>query len=494
MRLPKPQPGVCLDRAHPLSQGLVACWLLNEGTGNQVHDGAGVQTIAANPAPTWGPGRCEFNGVDQMFFGDVTIDLEKDFTIVTTVRTDPVSVERVAIGLGDPAYGCRFVLGVYSSGRYRCLLRQDDNSNVVNVYAQGDAFDDGRPHQLAFSFVPSAGAVHCLLDGTVLSSAAPSNYTGIHAHKVAIGSEYRLGSFARHWSGSIYHVYLYRRALAPSEIVQLYGRPYAMFTRPVALVAVSLTGTVHDLAGSIVADTACDATLRVSAFQSSLARGDAWGNDALFNGMTAQALKLGTTLTQGWFWMRPAGCSAVYRGSNLREVDFDSVVCVADPQAGQIVLPTYLAHEPGASCCYVVRRFNSCGHQELTTTALVSVAIGPDGKLVEPAPNPVFGLAAQRTGGNRIRLRWFYCPLQQRTAPAAFNVCDERGTVLGTVAYAGHGHYRYCTDPLPPGRYMLAVRAASAAGVESVTPTTVSCSIETQALEAATIFAQEAMS
>jgi len=37
-----------------------------------------------------------------------------------------------------------------------------------------------------------------------------------------------------------------------------------------------------------------------------------WLREALFNGMTANAFKLGTTLSLGWFWLRIAGCSALY--------------------------------------------------------------------------------------------------------------------------------------------------------------------------------------
>ena len=37
---------------------------------------------------------------------------------------------------------------------------------------------------------------------------------------------------------------------------------------------------------------------------------------ALFGGMTADAFKLGTVLSLGWFWLRTAGCHIIYRGQD----------------------------------------------------------------------------------------------------------------------------------------------------------------------------------
>lgn len=542
MHLLKPPPAVRLNPAHPLARGLAACWLLNEGAGDTAHDSAGGQAAVGNPAPAWGPGRCDFNGVDQVFFGDMALDLEQDFSVVAAVRTDPLSgqeAEYAAVGMGDPTHACRFVLGLYgSTGKYRCHLREDDNTNVVNVWNFGAALDDGRPHQLAFSFAPSAGAYYCLVDGVALSTAAPSPYTAIHASKVSLGSKYYLGGLSTYWPGSIDYVYAYRRALSPGEIARLYRDPYAMFERSAAPAAALLTGPVYDLGGSVEADAACTALARVTrrlagtsaansqtsasltqanvvtlsgsaAAGSSLlgsaqvlsARSEpqaAWLGDALFNGMTARAFKLGTELTRGWFWMRRQECSAIYRGPTIGEVDFNSILCVVDRHATQVRLPTCLDHEPGSTHCYVVRRFNSCGHQEHSTGATVTVAIGPDGTLTAPAPNSVFGLTARRAGGDRIRLRWFYCPLDQQVAPQAFNVYGDCGTgrldpetPLATVAYEGRRLYTWQTDLLAPGRYTFAVRPESIAGSESPMHVTVSCEVGGIRPEAPTILAAE---
>jgi len=53
-----------------------------------------------------------------------------------------------------------------------------------------------------------------------------------------------------------------------------------------------------------------------------------WRREALFNGATAAAFKLGTVLTQGWFWVRRSGCAAVYRGASIGGCKADLPACV----------------------------------------------------------------------------------------------------------------------------------------------------------------------
>jgi hypothetical protein len=200
-----------------------------------------------------------------------------------------------------------------------------------------------------------------------------------------------------------------------------------------------------------------------------------WRRDALFNGMTYTALQLGTVLTGGWFWTRPSGCSVVCRGASISEVDFTSILGVVGADARQIVLPAYLPHNVGSSYCYVVRRFNSCGHHEETLSASLRVTFGSNGAPVEPAPNNVFALHSELGDSNTIGLGWFYCPLDQDVAPAQFNVYWDSGTgqldletPLAELPYEGRRFYSYLSDPVAKGVYTFVVRAQSAAGVERV--------------------------
>jgi hypothetical protein len=216
--------------------------------------------------------------------------------------------------------------------------------------------------------------------------------------------------------------------------------------------------------------------------------------DALSNGMTSTAFKLGTILTQGWFWARRRGGTAVYRGQSITQMDFSHILQVADPQSKEVVLPAYVSHPPGSAHCYLVQRFNGRGDQERTTAAAVMVRIGPDGQLAQPAPNAILGLKSQRIGGRRLRLTWFYPLLNQEAAPQEFHVYWDGGAgpmdlenPLATVPYQGRRFYQWETEPLGDGLYTFAVCPCGVNHVESMSLVSVVCPMTGPAPEAPTI-------
>ena len=79
-------------------------------------------------------------------------------------------------------------------------------------------------------------------------------------------------------------------------------------------------GTIHDVSGTASAASSASGTATVipAAWQptgtpwpeATLGIEASWRKEAMLHGMTDAAVKLGTVLTQGWFWTRRAGCSA----------------------------------------------------------------------------------------------------------------------------------------------------------------------------------------
>ena len=76
--------------------------------------------------------------------------------------------------------------------------------------------------------------------------------------------------------------------------------------------------------------------------------------------------------------------------------------------------------------------------------------------------------------GNKIQLIWFYCPLEQESGPASFNVYCDGGTgqidyesPIATIAYRGRKFYSYKSAALEAGRYLFAIRAEDDGGVEN---------------------------
>ncbi|MBN2455746.1 MAG: hypothetical protein JXB29_04280 [Sedimentisphaerales bacterium] len=198
-----------------------------------------------------------------------------------------------------------------------------------------------------------------------------------------------------------------------------------------------------------------------------------WFKESLFCGMTANAFKLGTVLTLGWFWTRLSGCSILYRGGSMGTVDFANILTAGGADAGQISVPDYLEHKNDTDYFYVVRRANNCGNQEHTLSAAVKVSIDSDGDLAQAEPNNIFEARAEQAAGDKIRLVWFYCPIEQKSRPACFKLYwDGRSgqidfeTPLVSIDYAGRKFYSYTTDELQAGTYLFCIRAEDAAGAD----------------------------
>jgi hypothetical protein len=195
--------------------------------------------------------------------------------------------------------------------------------------------------------------------------------------------------------------------------------------------------------------------------------------DALFGGMTSNAFKLGTALTLGWFWPRVNGCAVLYRGLSIEEVDFDNVLAVDKIDASQINPPDYVGHEANTAYFYVVHRVNNCGSEEQSLAAAVKVVIDEDGNLAPAEPNDIFLVKAGQVEGGKVRLIWFYSPLEQRSKPLCFKIYCDGGTgqidyrdAVAVISYMGRKFYSYQTNALQAGRYLFVVRAKDAEGVD----------------------------
>jgi hypothetical protein len=296
---------------------------------------------------------------------------------------------------------------------------------------------------------------------------------------------------------------IFNRALSAAEIAQLCREPFCIFERKVSPgLLLAPAGQIVSLAGTCAAGANVTASLKVTYrcagalaaqaqmygcltvvgqvppgeqwFTASLNIEQDWLLAALFGGMTANAFKLGMALTLGWFWMRRSGCSVLYRGPTIDQIDFTNALTVAEQDAGQISPPLYVAHGSNSTYFYAVPRFNTCGYRERTLAAVAKVVIDADGNLTAPQPNNIFAAAAKQVDGNKIQLTWFYCLLQQESEPVCFRIYHDAASgqidyqnPIGTISYQGQRFYSYLTEPLAGGRYLFAVRAEDADGVQN---------------------------
>ncbi len=221
--------------------------------------------------------------------------------------------------------------------------------------------------------------------------------------------------------------------------------------------------------------------------------------EVLFYGASANAFKLGTVLTGGWFWVRVSGCTLLYRGEDISAIDFNNILAAGDIGAEQIQPPAYIHHDSSSVYFYVVRRVSNFGMAEQTFSAAVKVAIDDDGDLTSPKPNSIIELKAEQLADDKVRLIWFYCPLGQKSKPACFKIYYDAGTgqinyenPLATVKYAGRKFYSYISSSLNTGTYLFAIKAEDSAGAQSL-PVQIRIQVSGATLETITILEIQAI-
>lgn len=195
--------------------------------------------------------------------------------------------------------------------------------------------------------------------------------------------------------------------------------------------------------------------------------------DSLYEGDSANGIKLGMGITGGDFWARPAGCRMLYRGNSMETIDFAKILGVDKVDASQISPPDYVTHEASTTYFYVVHRVNNCGSEEQSLAAAVKVVIDANGDLAVAEPNDIFLVRAGQVEGSKIKLIWFYSPIEQKSKPVCFKIYYDSGTgqvdyqnVIATITYAGRKFYNYQTNTLQPGGYLFVVRAEDTDGVD----------------------------
>lgn len=482
----KPIRGIRLNKSHPLARGLVGYWLLNEGTGNKVFDLSENGNTGTSSGAIWVPGK---HGSAQQYDGDddytncgskTILNCNGDeITVVASLRQKP----------GSTIAGYDIILArVSSSGHGYRLWTRDSSSfryywNIKAPAGGGETYINSTTEISSVNFQHVAGVCKA------------SSYFKLYVNGIEEASDLTLSHgwqdfpplyigcmtgipIQRFFPMDIEYISIYNRALCASEIAQLYREPFAMFSYPISpkLMHTPTTNVVN-MTGSASAQASAAGKLTFIGEPPGVLPQKMWLKEALFAGMTANAFKLGTTLSLGWFWMRLGGCSALYRGPEMNQIDFESILTVAEQDAGYISPPGYVPHNSNSTCFYVVRRFNQCGDQEHTLAAAAKLSIDANGGLAEPQPNNVFSSRVESVNGNKIRLTWFYSTLEQQSAPTCFNIYYDNlsGQIdyenpIATVRYEGRKFYSYESDPLTAGRYLFAIRAKDLDGTENSSP------------------------
>ena len=478
MPLLKPTRGIQLNGTHPLVRDLGMCWVFNEGSGAEVFDLSGnSRTGTLNGSPSWSAGTfgstLEYDGNDDRVETSLPVISSAPVSASLWFKVEELPSTRAQDGTlliqrvtGSPYQSFRTYIESTDDKLYFLIYNSSGANSATTI--SDSAIQTGIWYHVVF--ILDSDYDTCMYVNGVRQTDTDNSGSFYNANDVL-----RLGSrtgTSDDFKGKIDLVTIFNRSLSASEVTLLYRDPFCLFEPRRNTGWILSAPTVISLSGSTCAQSSTTGTL--GSFLSSPITQMDWLREALFNGMTSNALKLGTTLSLGWFWLRTTGCSALYRGPSMDQIDFMDVLSVASPDAGLISPPGYVAHEFSSTYFYAIRRFNSCGYQERTLGAAEKVRIGADGRLPEPQPNKVLTMSAEQTEGNRMQLAWFYYPLDQKSEPVRFNVYyDNRTgqidhqTPLASIGYRGPKFYRYRSDTLEPGRYLFSVSVEDANGMES---------------------------
>jgi hypothetical protein len=235
----KPPLGAQLNRGHPLATRLVGYWLCNEGAGGIVNDCAGSKYHGAITGATWVPGPMgpglNLSGTAQFVNMGNVLDgngVAQDWTIgVWFSRGAAQSDGSTLYGVlgkcaSDGALG--YYLAVYE-GNIRAQFSYYSGSKTYTARVQGTAtLPKGVPICGVATYTAATGIVSVYVNG-VGGGGTPGVAAGIiipNTYDLTLGARNEGGSNL--WIGDVYAAAIWRRALLPSEVAQVYVDPWAM--------------------------------------------------------------------------------------------------------------------------------------------------------------------------------------------------------------------------------------------------------------------------
>ena len=241
----KPKPGVMLNPLHPLSRGLVGCWLFNEGSGSKAYDisvknnhGTLKNMVPNIQGSGWGGskfgGGLQFDGVnDYVDAGASFIKNNSTFSVAMWFKADDTSVVSHLFWEGESTEngwgpGQEFHISIASANDpiadgIAIVLCDSSNSNErADVYYP---FTDTSNWHYVVGVIVNDIDAYLYLDGVFVgtNSANDSVIKTNMDTNVRIG---RPGANMRYFNGIIDSVCIYDRALSATEVKQLYQNPF----------------------------------------------------------------------------------------------------------------------------------------------------------------------------------------------------------------------------------------------------------------------------
>lgn len=223
----KPLAGTKHNKIHPLARGLVAGYLLNEGSGSAVYDFVnGIKGTLSSTALLWTGSKY---GSAIKFDGTNRIDVPSAFGVSATnisicvwVNINSLSTKGAFVKIGGTNSGFGIGQGnttFDNNGGNIIILYEFITWQVAFAATLGDhffCFTNGTSN----SYVYNDGALRTVGSGGVGNNPITQSYIGGYSSATADN---------RHCSATVGMVRVYNRQLGPSEIMMLNNNPFTDF-------------------------------------------------------------------------------------------------------------------------------------------------------------------------------------------------------------------------------------------------------------------------
>lgn len=228
-RLIKPLRGTQLNKTHPLSRGLKAAWIFNEGTGQDVHDYSGngnlgtfVQSVIW---PEW------FTGVNGTAIDFGTTYSEHIMVPDYKILFIPASYACGFIDVSTGLYGSLFSYNNNYYQNYGCWIQP--STDLIRFWHNGYSAYDASMTRAQNTYYNMLGTydgstVRIYLngeEGTARSDVPNDLQTDTSPNEFHIGK----CQSSYHFQGQIFYLYIWNRTLTQEEAISLNSDPYQMF-------------------------------------------------------------------------------------------------------------------------------------------------------------------------------------------------------------------------------------------------------------------------
>ena len=224
---PKPLLGKRLNTAHPLTRGLVGCWLMNERSGLYAYDLSGNKNTMALTGTEWVQQHLYFDGTND--YGIIPqsppINIDDHMTIIWKSKfpTQPNNFDR----LFDKGDAYQLLFDDYAISNLRFDINGEIRAYPWNdITYPGDLVDD-EWHILAIT--ANTGQLYGYLDG-ILAGSDTYGHTGFSTTDDL--HIYQRDTGANKLNADLEFFYIYNRVLSDGEIARLNTNPYAMLEDP----------------------------------------------------------------------------------------------------------------------------------------------------------------------------------------------------------------------------------------------------------------------